>query len=97
MDRSLDEILAERQQVRDPSNAVRRLWHILTTPQSNRRGRGPRNDPRNDSSRGGGGRRRGERQEYPRDGVRKVGAQPATQYIYLFIFLAYNSNAFHSG
>ncbi|KAB5580324.1 hypothetical protein GE09DRAFT_1279262 [Coniochaeta sp. 2T2.1] len=51
MDRSLDEILAERQT-------------------ANRRGRGGRNNDRG-SNRGRDDRRRGERTEYPRDGVRK--------------------------
>ncbi|KAI6364330.1 hypothetical protein MCOR25_005668 [Pyricularia grisea] len=52
MDRSLDEILAERQ-----------------TKNGGRGSRGPRNGG---GSGGGNRRRERERQDYPRDGVRKV-------------------------
>jgi hypothetical protein len=74
MDRSLDEILAERQQVSYAFNWERMVLEdvtVLTVWQTNRRGRGPRNDGGR-HPRGGAGGRRGERHEYPRDGVRKV-------------------------
>ncbi|OAA67901.1 RNA-binding protein [Niveomyces insectorum RCEF 264] len=60
MDRSLDEILAERKKSGSRGG----------------RGRGPRNTTSNHNSGGGGGgggaRRRDRRDDYPRDGVRKV-------------------------
>ncbi|TLD20453.1 hypothetical protein PspLS_08471 [Pyricularia sp. CBS 133598] len=77
MDRSLDEILAERQV--STLNAVAPTYYLMLTstqPQTKNGGRGSRG-PRNGGGGGGGGsgggnrRRERERQDYPRDGVRK--------------------------
>ena len=86
LERSLDEIAAARQPVREP-NRSGRIWFLrvrggcsLTRGLQNKRD----NNQRNGGGRRDGGRRRErperpERQDYPRDGVRKV-ARPCSSF-----------------
>lgn len=70
LDRSLDEILAERKPVRSRSYIMKER-SVSNKFYSQTGGRGSR-APRGNGNGNGGRRRETGRQEYPRDGVRKV-------------------------